>query len=159
MFRVSADFMGERDFQGGFDRADVDVALARIHSTFGRLVFLAGMDQSPADSKVERSASAREKRLFEDALNLTRQELVFAWFRMSLTAQTEEVAQYFAAQGGVQSSHIAELLHQWIEEKRYEKLVPPTASDQMRSLFCSDLKATLRLLRIRVGMSEGEIDQ
>ena len=159
MFRVSADFMGERDFPGGIDRTDVDVALARIDSTFGRLVFLSGMDQSPADSKVERSAPAREKLLFEDALNFTRQELVFAWVRMSLTAQTEEVAHYFAAQGGVQSSHVAELLDQWIEEKKYEKLVPPTASDQVRSLFCSDLKATLRLLRIRLGMSEREIDQ
>lgn len=90
-------------------------------------------------------------------LKRTHHALLFQWLRLVLATQTEEVARYFSSEGGGRNSRIIELLDQWIGEKLFERLVPDAVSEQVRSLFCSDMQAILRLLRLRVGVIESKL--
>ncbi len=159
MFRILTDSMDENEFSSGSEPDQVDAVLSRIPSTFGKLVLLANSGHSTDSSHAEGARAVREKLERAAAIKEKHQELFFGWLRLSLAAQTEEVAQYFAGQGEGQNARIVELLNRWIEEKTYEKLVPATASDQSHTLFCSDLKAILRLLRIRLSFSDGNPDR
>ncbi len=155
MFRALTDSMNEMEFSSGSQPGQVDAALSRILSTFGKLVLLANSVHSTDSSHAEGARAVRERLERAAALKEKHQELFLDWLRLPLAAQTEEVAQYFAGQGEGQNARIVELLDHWIEEKTYERLVPATASDQSHTLFCSDLKAILRLLRIRLGFPDG----
>jgi hypothetical protein len=158
LFRVLTDSMDEKEFSSGSQPGQVDAALSRIPSTFGKLVLLANSGHSTESSQAEGARAVRERLERAAALKEKHQELFLGWLRLSLAAQTEEVAQYFARQGEGQNARIVELLDHWIEEKTYEKLAPSTARDQSRSLFCSDLKAILRLLRVQFGFSDENPD-
>lgn len=149
--------MDEKEFSSGSPPDQVDAALSRIPSTFGKLVLLANSVHSTDSSHAEGARAVRERLERAAALKEKHQELFFAWLRLSLATQTEEVAQCFAGQGEGQNARIMELLDRWIEQKMYEKLVPATASDQSHTLFCSDMKAILRLLRIRLGFPDGSL--
>jgi hypothetical protein len=148
--------MDEWIFLKGPNPADVDVALSRIPSTFGKLVFLARLIDSVKGATAERATP-----IWEDGVDVSLKrkhlELLLRWLRLVLATQIEEVAQYFASEGGGRNSRIVEVLDQWIGEKKFERLVPDAVSDQVRRLFCNDLQAILRLLRLRVGVIESRL--
>ena len=130
------------------NRAEIDLALSRIPSTFEKLVFLANL----VETRRSHAEFASES---DGSVNYAHHELFFDWVRLGPTRQTEEIAQYFQRQGGGRNSQIGGLLDEWVRRETYRKLIPDAASDQARSLFCSDLKAILRLLRIRLGFPDG----
>jgi hypothetical protein len=147
--------MDEWIFLKGPNPADVDVALSRIPSTFGKLVFLARLIDSVKGATAERTTAVCEDGV-DVSLKRKHHDLTLRWLHLVLATQTEEVAQYFASEGGGRNSRIIELLDQWIQEKKFERLVPDGVSEQVRSLFCSDLQAILRLLRLRLGVIESK---
>ncbi len=145
MARVVADSM-----EGGSDASDfVELVLARIPSSFGKLVFLAAAD----DDKKGGAALAHERPDLAAALRFKHRETFMAWLGLALPAQVQAVAEYFAARVGDQSLIIVQLLDRWLHEKLYERLVPASTSDIERKLFIIDMKAILQLLQIRLGFS------
>lgn len=148
--------MDEWIFLKGPNPADVDIALSRIPSTFGKLVFLARLIDSVKGATAERAKAVWDDEV-DVSLKRKHYDLLLRWLRLVLATQTEEVAQYFASEGGGRNSRIIELLNQWLEQRTFESLVPAAAGEQVRSLFLSDLQAILRLLRLRVGADESRL--
>lgn len=146
MVRAVADFMERHSDSFEFNQA----ALSGIPSTFAKLIFLsgAGDDDRPTFLNSTPDVSAAVQHLHR--------QLFTAWNNATLTAQMTAVAEYFAvdAHGPVQS--VAESIAQWLQEKRYERLIPLGTGDHERKLFEIDMKAILQLLQIRLGRSRLE---
>ena len=144
-------FMTEQNPFDKFDASDfVNLALTPIPSKLGRLVLLADMRDHDTDQLAEMLYG---KEQIEEALRQKHHEVFFAWLGLSLTAQMEDVAEYLANEGGNNDTTVAKLIHQWVQEKSYERLRPTAAGESEWRLFSGDLQAILRLL-LRRGFSE-----
>lgn len=138
---------------GGPDARDIDTAMSQIPGTFGRLVFVAKLIGSIELALAEQTISGGVRPAFKDWLKRKHEDLFWKWLGLALPTQAGEIAEYFG--GEDINSPPLELLNQWIQHKRFEQLVPAAVNPQMRSVFCSDLQAILRLLRIRLGIRQG----
>lgn len=138
---------------GSPDARDMDTAVSQIPGTFGRLVFVAKLIGSIEPALAEQTTSGGVRPAFKDWLKRKHENLFWKWVGLALPTQAGEIAEYFGSNES--SSPALELLNQWIQRKRFEQLVPAAVNPQMRSVFCTDLQAILRLLRIRLGIAEG----
>ena len=137
-----------------FDASDfVNLALSPSPSTFGRLVLLADLRDHDTDPL---AAELYGKAQIDAALERKHREIFRAWLCLNRAAQMEEVAEYLADQAGNRDATIAQLVHRWTEEKLYEKLRPAGASEPLRELFSSDLRAILQLLQVKLSSSGGK---
>jgi hypothetical protein len=142
--------MAEKNPFDKFDASDfVNLALSPIPSKLGRLVFLADMRDHDTDQLAKMLYG---KDQIDEALRQKHREVFFAWLGLSLTAQIEDVAQYLANEGGKNDTTVAKLIHQWVQEKLYERLRPTAAGESEWRLFSCDLQAILQLL-LRLGFS------
>lgn len=82
------------------------------------------------------------KRL-DAVLEQRHRELFLAWLGLDLATQKTQVAQYLSIDDEDQNT----LIERWIQERLYEKLVPPAAREVERKLFVSDLVTVLLLLQ------------
>jgi hypothetical protein len=133
--------------QNGLDQFDasdfVDASLSTIPSTFGKLVFMAGL------------LRGRHVEQIDSALRRKHREIFFAWLGLSLMAQMADVRVYLAEECRNNDTTIAKLIQQWVQENLYERLRPAAATESEWALFSCDVRATLQLLLIRLGSSEG----
>ena len=126
----------------------MDLALTQIPTYFGKLVLLADLrDQATVQVIDPLAVLACEKPL--DGVFERRHRELFAWLCLDLTTQITDVAQYLTVDGEDESTRV----EQWIRERLYERLIPPSATPVERSLFVSDLMATLLLLQARLNSS------
>jgi hypothetical protein len=140
--------MSEENPFNKFDASDfVNLALSPIPSTFGRLVLLADMRDQETD-QLAKMLYGKEQ--IDEALRQKHREVFFAWLGLSLTAQMEDVAEYLANEGGKNDTTVAKLIHQWAQEKLYERLRPTAAGESEWRLFSSDLRAILQILPKRL---------
>ena len=133
--------------QNPFDKFDVsdfvNLALSPIPSKLGRLVLLADMRDHHTD-QLAKMLYGKEQ--IDEALRQRHREVFLAWLGLSLIAQMEDVAGYLANEGGKKDTTVAKLIHQWVQEKFYERLRPTAAGESEWRLFSGDLKAIPQLL-------------
>jgi hypothetical protein len=120
----------------------VDLALATIPSTFGKLTFLAGLRDESTGCYTDPLAALLYGNQLDAVLEQRHRQFFLAWLGLDLATQTTQVAQYLA----VDDEDKNRLVEQWIKERRYEKLAPPAAREVERKLFVSDLITILLLL-------------
>ncbi len=145
-------FHGRTETLRQVDASDfVNLALTPIPSKLGRLVLLA--DHAGSCHRSAGGNGLYGKEQIDEALRQKHHEVFFAWLGLSLTAQMEDVAEYLANEGGNNDTTVAKLIHQWVQEKSYERLRPTAAGESEWRLFSGDLQAILRLL-LRRGFSE-----
>lgn len=129
----------------------VDLAISTIPSTFGKLTFLAGLRDESTGRYTDPLAALLYGNQLDAVLEQRHREFFLVWLGLNLPTQTTQVAQYLAVDDEDKNT----LVEQWIEERLYEKLVPPAAKEVERKLFVSDLMTILLLLQ-RKPNSSGE---
>jgi hypothetical protein len=130
----------------------IDAALSEIPSTFAKLVFLSGAGDDDRRTEVFLNSTSD----VSAAVQHLHRQLFTAWTNATLAVQMTAVAEYFAVNAHGPVPIVADSIAQWLEEKRYERLIPPGTSDCERKLFESDMQAILRLLQIRLGRARLE---
>ncbi len=148
MVRAVADFMERHSDSFEF----IQAALSGIPSTFAKLVFLSGAGDDDRRTEVFLNSTPG----VSAAVQHLHRQLFTAWINATLATQMTAVAEYFAVNARGPVPIVAKSIAQWLQEKRYERLIPPDASDLERKVFGIDMEAILQLLQIRLGLSRLE---
>ena len=147
---VSCD--GSKRILGTFGASDfVDLAISKIPSSFGQLTFLAGLRDESTGRYTDPLAALLYGKQLDTVIEQRHRELFLVWLGLDLAAQTTQVAEYLAVDDEDQNT----LVEQWIEERLYEKLIPPAAREVERKFFVSNLVTILLLLQGKL-RSSGE---
>ena len=130
----------------------VDLAISKIPTSFGKLTLLASLRDENTGHYTDTLAALVYGKRLGAILEQRHRELFLAWLGLDLSTQTTQVEQYITVDGENQYS----LNEQWIQQRLYEKLIPPAAREVERKLFVSNLVTILLLLegRLRSGESQ-----
>jgi hypothetical protein len=129
------------------DVADfVDLAISKIPTSFGKLTLLAGLRDANTGHYTDTLAALVYGKRLDAILEQRHRDLFLAWLGLDLATQATQVEQYITVDGENQYS----LNERWIQQRLYEKLIPPAAREVERKLFVSNLVTILLLLQGRL---------
>jgi hypothetical protein len=139
--------MADQTFLDQFGPANfVNLAVARIPSTFEKLIFLTNLrDADSGRYRVPLAELAYGEQQIGAALLAEHQAVFLEWIGFDLAAQMAEVARYLAGQAGDRKSTVAN----WFYERSFEKFVPITATELERERFWHNMTTVLQLLQIK----------
>ena len=130
----------------------VDLAISKIPTSFGKLTLLAGLRDENTGHYTDTLAALVYGKGLDAVLEQRHRDLFLAWLRLDLATQATQVEQYITVDGENQYS----LNEQWIQQRLYEKLIPPAAREVERKLFVSNLVTILLLLQGRLRSGESQ---
>ncbi len=142
-----------RQLSGSDDVWDRD--LAHIPTSYGRLVYLAGL-RNPDSGRYEhygcdRSADAEANKL----LKRIHEDLFKDWVRCSLEQKKLDIEMYIT---GIDQVDHAELIDAWLRLTPYKNLVPASIQGPERQKHISDFEAILGLLKNVYGVASPDRD-
>ncbi len=109
----------------------VDLAISKISTSFGKLTLLAGLRDENTGHYTDTLAALVYGKGLDAVLEQRHRDLFLAWLGLDLATQATQV-------------------EQWIQQRLYEKLIPPAAREVERKLFVSNLVTILLLLQGRL---------
>ena len=140
----------KRELQGKADerdRAMDDVwvgTLAQIPTTFGRLIYVAGLRNENSGTYHHFKLALRYTDEEADCfLRASHKQIFGKWLNSPLEQQRRDLAEYFESIEGER----AVVLQRWLTSTSYRKLIPTSARAAERLLFTSDLELILEILR------------
>lgn len=123
--------------------------LARIPSTFARLVYLASLrDQNTGAYEHHGLAQMFGAEEAGRTLRESHERVFAEWLCFGLEPQKSEVAQYLATLDGPP----AVVLDTWVRLSPYRNFTPAAAAENERELYLADLETVLELLRYEHGV-------
>jgi hypothetical protein len=124
----------------------VDLAISKIPTSFGKLTSLASLRDENTGHYTDTLAALVYGKSLDAVLEQRHRDLFLAWLGLDLATQATQVEQYIT----VDSANQYSLNEQWIQQKLYERLIPPAARKVERRLFVSNLVTILLLLQGRL---------
>ncbi|MBV9611865.1 MAG: hypothetical protein JO091_05305 [Acidobacteriaceae bacterium] len=129
--------------------------LRHIQSSYGRLVYLAGL-RNPDTGRYEHyGADASSRTQANSALKRFHEESFKEWVSYSLERKKADIEFYIA---GIDQAGCAELIDAWLRLTPYKNLVPASVRGPEREKHISDFEAILGLLKNVYGVASPDRD-
>ena len=124
--------------------------LSRIPTSYGRLVYLAGL-RDPNTGKYEYyGTSPTEMAVANRRLERTHEQIFTHWVRLTLEKKMSDVEAYIE---GIAHVDRRELIDAWLRLTPYKNLVPASIQGPERQRHVSDFEAILGLLKNVYGVA------
>ena len=118
--------------------------LSRIPTSFGRLVYLAGLlDVNTGRYKHFGLIQVYSENEAHDALRKAHAEVFGEWLNYPLRRQRGDLEAYLESLDGERET----VLRSWLHLTPYHSLIPAGASEANRQLYIADLELILEILR------------
>ncbi|MBX9603874.1 MAG: hypothetical protein K2X35_22900 [Bryobacteraceae bacterium] len=129
--------------------------LAQIPTTFGRLVYLAGMrDENTGVYSHHGLASMYGDEEASRTLRESHVRTFLDWLGRPLAEQREDLDEYLASLEETQKIVVAT----WVKLHPYARLIPAEVQGAERELFLADMEALIELLRNEFGVAGPDPD-
>ena len=118
-------------------------ALSTISSLLERLIFIASLRDPATGNYQERIPELKSYTAEADHVLGVEHKILFEdWLCLNLEQQTLELDHHVSDQEAPRRA----VLGEWTQQKPYQQLIPPDATQTQRQLFMRDMETILRIL-------------
>jgi hypothetical protein len=142
---------GERDGTSEFLARD----LSHIPTSYGRLVYLAGLRNPDTGQYEHYGSDASTRALASRVLKRVHEEIFKEWVSYALERKKADIEVYIA---GIDQVDKADLIDAWLRLTPYKNLVPASIQGPERQKHMSDFEAILGLLKNVYGVASPDPD-